>query len=101
MKNILWGSGVSLLLIVGTVAATVKMIDRSIPWLLGLVVGGFLFRLFFVIGVSVYVHFKTDLHLLSFFGGLLGSYFLLQLLEVIYLQNRFRNPKESVHESIK
>jgi len=98
VKNVMWGSGVSLVLIAATVFFTAKLIDRSVPWFLGLVIGGFAFRLLVIMGAGVYVHYQTNLHVPSFFCGLLGSYFLLQALEIIYLQRRFSKIKVKANE---
>jgi len=98
IPDILWGSGVSIVLIWTTIIATERMIDKSIPWFLGLVIGGFAFRFFIVIGAGIYVYLTTELHIISFFIGLLGSYFLLQILELIYLQKLFSKSDVSTHE---
>ncbi|MFC1477511.1 hypothetical protein ACFL6L_03485 [candidate division KSB1 bacterium] len=98
LDDIAWGCALSLVIIWATVIATERLIGRSVPLLLGLVVGGFLLRLIIVLISGLYVNFRTELHLFSYYCGLIGSYFLLQTLEIIYLHKRLTQLKQSAHE---
>lgn len=94
MMTVLGGSIVSLALIGATVICAGFMVDRSINMLLLFVVGGFLVRLLAVLGVGVFVYFMTDLNLVTFYLGLFGSYVVLQILEIVYLQKRLIKQKK-------
>ena len=89
LKDVLWGSAVSVFLIWITVFCTYLLFESSISRLLILVYGGMVFRFLFVLGAGVFVRFMTDLHLAGFVLGLLFSYIVLQILEIVYVQKRF------------
>lgn len=89
----LWGSGVSIFLILFTVFFTDRLTDSSTAGLFLLVFGGLVFRFFVVLSSGLYVHFLTNMSMVSFFLGLLFSYILLQIIEVIYFQKRFGKRK--------
>lgn len=90
LKACIIGSSISIALICATVIVIMKFVGKSIPLLLGVVVGGFLFRLLAVLGSGLIVNYKTDLHIYSFYAGLFGSFFLLLGLEIIFLHNRIK-----------
>jgi len=97
-KAVLWGGGLSIVLIWITVFSTNRWLESSVRALLILVYGGLIFRFLAVIVAVIIVHFFTDLHLFSFFIGLLISYVLLQIIEIIYILKRFGKRKLTTNE---
>ncbi len=94
-----WGSVLSVILVWITILSINRMMYSSFVKLQALVMGGFLFRFFIVLFSSIAVHFFTDLHLESFIAGLFISYILLQILEITYIQSRFRKMSKKDDES--
>lgn len=92
-KPALLGSVVSVLLIWSTVLVTDKLLQSSIAGLLALVFGGIIFRFAVVIGSGLMVKFLTNMNLASYFSGLLLSYVMMQIIEIIYFQKRFGKQK--------
>lgn len=84
-----WGSIVSVVLAWITVLAINKLYESSPQGLFVLMFGGMLFRLFAVFIAGILVYYLTDLLIISFFIGLLCSYLLLQVIEIIYISKRF------------
>ena len=97
-KAALWGNGLSIVLIWITVFSTNRLLESSVRAMLILVYGGLIFRFLAVIVAVIIVHFFTDLHLTGFFIGLLISYVLLQIIEIIYITKRFGKRKLTTNE---
>jgi len=95
----IWGAALSVILVWITILSISSMIYSSFVKFQALVMGGILFRFFIVLFSSIAVHFFTDLHLESFIAGLFISYILMQILEITYIQSRFRNMSNKDDES--
>jgi hypothetical protein len=93
-----WGSSVSIVLIYGSAVASSKVMLKSMSWFLGIVLGGIIVRMIIVITVSIIVVKMTEFDLVSFFGGLFGSFILLQVLDMIYINKHFRKREVETDE---
>ena len=93
-----WGNSVSIVLIYGSAIASSRVMLKSTSWFLGVVLGGIIIRMIIVIAVSILVVKMTEFHLISFFGGLFGSFILLQVLDMIYIQKQFRKREAETDE---
>ncbi|MCP4726074.1 MAG: hypothetical protein GY863_13610 [bacterium] len=98
LASFAWGNSVSIVLIYGSAIAASRVMLKSIPWFLGIVLGGIIIRMIIVVAVSIIVVKMTEFHLISFFGGLFGSFVLLQILDMIYIQKQFRKREAETDE---
>jgi len=89
LKPVLWGSTISIFLIWSTVLVADNLLKTSLSGLLILVFGGIIFRFSVVIGSGLVVKFMTNMNLTNYFSGLLFSYVIMQLIEVIYFYKQF------------
>ena len=88
-NSALWGSSVSICLAWLTIFSTNRLFESRDAGLLILVFGGMGVRFFVILIIGILVHLFTDLLIVSFFAGLLYSYFILQVVEIIYIYKRF------------
>ncbi len=89
-----WGSGFSTVIAYISAISGAKVINKSIPRFLSVVIGGMVLRMILYIAISIIVLKMTDLNLYSFFGGLFGSFIILQVLDMVYLYKNFGKRKE-------
>ncbi len=94
----LLGSSVSIILVYSSAVASSRVLSRSMSLFLGIVLGGIILRMIIVVTVSIIVVKTTDLNLISFFAGLFGSFILLQVLDMIYIQKQFRKREAETDE---
>ncbi len=83
-----WGSLTSLILIGATTMMAGRMLTGKVSLMLAFVFGGFTLRFLIVLGCGVFVFFLTKLSLITYFMGLLSSYIVLQVIEIVHLQKQ-------------
>lgn len=87
-KGVLWGTAVSLFNVTWGFFSIRWAFQASSRAFLSVLVGGMFLR-FIVVGSALYWAWKrTDLHFVSFVVALLGTYFLLQILEIRFVQKQ-------------
>jgi len=89
-ESVLWGFIVSALVMGGGIISLKFTLNRSINIFLGTLIGGIFLRLLIILLSGFYILYFSDLNINNYFISLLGYYFTLQFIEVIYFNKGVR-----------
>jgi len=87
-ESVLWGFIVSSVVMSGGILSLRFTLNRSMNIFLGALIGGIFLRLLIILSSGFYVLYFSDLNINNYFISLLGYYFTLQFIEVIYFNKK-------------
>lgn len=83
-ESVVWGAIVSSIVMTGGILSLRFTLNRSMKIFLGTLIGGILLRLLIILLSGFYIRYFSDLNVKDYFISLLGYYFALQFIEIIY-----------------
>jgi len=83
-ESVVWGAVVSSIVMTGGILSLRFTLNRSVNIFLGTLIGGVLLRLLIILLSGLYILNFSDLNIKEYFISLLGYYFALQFIEIIY-----------------
>ena len=83
-ESLVWGSIISTVVMAGGFLSIKFTLNRSMKLFFGAIIGGIFIRLLVILLSGLYVLWYTNLNIKEYFAFLLGYYFFLQFLEILY-----------------
>ena len=90
-ESVVWGAVVSSIVMTGGILSLRFTLNRSVNIFLGTLIGGILFRLLIILLSGFYILKFSDLNIKEYFISLLGYYFALQFIEIIYFNKSIKS----------